>query len=145
MPTSDDQLSAEQRFRAAFERLKLGVPQVLPKGTHVSQNSVAKEAGCDPSALKKARFPLLVLDIQDWVEAHKNHEPSGRQLAAVQRQKRRKDRDLIADLKAQRDRAVGLLVDADMRIVELMERLTEVEAKLAIYEPNNVLSLTRGT
>lgn len=143
MPTSEEQLSAEQRFRAAFERLKLNAPMVLPKGTRVSQNSVAKEAGCDPSALKKARFPRLVLDIQDWVEAHKSHEPSGRQLAAAQRQKRRKDRDLIADLKVQRDRAVGLLADADMRIVELTERLAEVEAKLEHYQPNNVLNLSR--
>lgn len=144
LPISDERLSAEQRFRAAFERLKFNIPQVLPKGTQVSQNSVAKEAGCDPSALKKARFPLLVLEIQDWVEAHKSKEPSGRQLAAAHRAKNRTARELIADLKVQRDKAVGLLADADMRIVELTERLAEVETKLALHEPNKVLSLTRN-
>jgi len=135
--------TAEQRFREAFERLKLGVPQVLPKGTHVSQNNVAKEAGCDSSALRKSRFPLLVLSIQEWVEANKGEQiPSERQRLLKQRRKNRDVRETIADLKKQRDRAVALLADADLRIVELSEKLVDLQAKLDQLQPSaKILSL----
>lgn len=147
MRTSDEQpkeSSAEQRFRDAFERLKLGVPQVLPKGTPVSQNNVAKEAGCDPSALRKRRFPLVVLDIQEWVEAHKGEQPtSARQRLLKQRGKNRDLREMIADLKRQRDAAIGLLADADLRIVELTEQLADVKTRLdQLLPPARVLNLT---
>lgn len=46
--------NAEANFREAVERLKVDAGKLLPMGTPVSQNNVAKEAGCDPTALKKA-------------------------------------------------------------------------------------------
>lgn len=149
MPTSNNQPeqapTAEQRFRDAFERLKLGVPQVLPKGTPISQNNVAKEAGCDPSALRKTRFPLLVIAIQEWVEAHKNEQPpSKRQRLLKQRQKKRDLRETIADLKAQRDRAVALLADADLRIVELSDKVVDMQTRLDQLQPSaQVLNLSK--
>jgi uncharacterized membrane protein len=116
--------------------LKLGVPQVLARGTPVSQNNVAKEAGCDPSALRKTRFPLLVLEIQEWIEANKGHEsPSDRQRLLKKRSKNRDLRETIADMKRQRDRAVGMLADADLSIVELTERLADVQAELDQLKP----------
>lgn len=148
MATSTEQpepaSNAEQRFRDAFERLKLGVPQELPKGTHVSQNNVAKEAGCDPSALRKSRFPLLVLAIQKWVEAHKGEQsPSGRQRLLKQRRKNRVTKETIADLKKQRDKAVGLLADADLRIVQLSHKVADLQAKLDEIQPTaRVLNLS---
>lgn len=134
--TPDQILTAEQRFRDAFERLKHGVPQILPKGTRVSQNNVAKEANCDPSALRKSRFPLLVIAIQEWVEAHKSDQPSGRQKLLKQQQKKRNSRETIADLKKQRDQAVGLLADADLRIMELLEKVADLQAKLNEIKPS---------
>lgn len=136
--------SAEQRFRDAFERLKLGVPEVLPKGTLVSQNNVAKEARCDPSALRKTRFPLLILAIQEWVESHKSEQqPSERQRVLKQRRKNRDTRETIADLKNQRDEVAGLLADADLRIVELTEKLADVQARLDHLQPSGrVLNLS---
>ena len=148
MPTSEKQPdpapSAEQRFRDAFDRLKLGVPEVLPRGTLVSQNNVAKEAGCDPSALRKTRFPLLVMAIQEWVESHKREQPpSERQSLLKQRRKNRDTRETISDLKKQRDMAVGLLADADLRIVELTEKLADVQARLDHLQPSaRVLNLS---
>ncbi len=148
MPTSEKQPdpapSAEQRFRNAFERLKLGVPEVLPKGTLVSQNNVAKEAGCDPSALRKTRFPLLVIAIQEWVESNKSEQqPSERQRLFKQRRKNRDTRETIADLKKQRDKVAGLLADADLRIVELTEKLADVQARLDHLQPSaSVLNLS---
>lgn len=59
---------AESTFRAAFERLKAETPINVPKGTKISQNNIAKEAGKHPTALKKDRFPMLVLEIQDYLK-----------------------------------------------------------------------------
>lgn len=147
MPTSDkpdQRISAEERFYAAFERLKLNLPQVLPKGTSVSQNNVAKEAGCDPSALRKTRFPLLVLAIQEWVEAHKSDQPSERQRVLKQRRKNRDTKEIIADLKQQRDRAVALLTDADLRIVELSEKVADMQTRLDQLQPSaSILNLSK--
>ncbi len=149
MPTSeklpDPTPSAEQRFRAAFERLKLGDSRVLPKGTPVSQNNVAKEAGCDPSAMRKTRFPLLVLAIQEWVGSHKVEElPSERQRLLKQRRKNRDTRETIADFKKQRDAAVGNLADADLRIVELSAKLADMQTRLDQVQPSaRVLNLSK--
>lgn len=132
----DTASSAEQRFRDAFERLKLGVPQLLPKGTPVSQNNVAREARCDPSALRKARFPLLVLSIQEWVKSHKNDQQTSKRQRLLQKRGKNRDmREIIADLKRQRDMAAGMLADADLRIVELTEKLADMQAKLDYLQP----------
>ena len=129
--------AAEQRFREAFERLRLGLPQVLPKGSPVSQNNVAKEAGCDPSALRKARFPSLVMAIQEWIEAHQDEQvDSARQKLLKQRRKNRDTRETIADLKRQRDIAAGLLADANLWIVELTEQVSEMRARLDSLQPS---------
>jgi len=140
LPTSTEYsqtVSAEQRFRHAFDRLKLGVPNILPKGTSISQNNVAKEAGCDPSALRKTRFPLLVLEIQEWIENHEDEQQvSARQKLVKQRRKNRDTRDTIADLKRQRDIAAGLLADANLRIVELSEKIADVQARLDECQPS---------
>lgn len=149
LPTSDKQpdptSTAEQRFRDAFERLTLGIPKVLPKGTPVSQNNVAKEAGCDPSALRKARFPLLVIAIQEWIDAHKSERPpSERQRLLKQRQRKRDVRETMADLKQQRDRVVALLADADLHIVALSEKVADLQTRLDQFQPSaKVLGLPK--
>jgi len=141
--TSRGASAAEQRFREAFERLKLGQPQVLPKGSPVSQNNVAKEAGCDPSALRKARFPLLVMAIQEWIETHQGEQvDSARQKLLKQRLRNRDTRETIADLKRQRDIAAGLLADANLWIVELTEQVADMRARLDVLQPSaTVLTL----
>lgn len=75
MKSSPDK-SAEQRFRDAFDRLKKGNPKVLPYGTPVTQNNVAKEAGLTQGALRKSRFPLLIAEIQQYVGTHDQKRPS---------------------------------------------------------------------
>lgn len=123
--------TAESNFRAAFERLKVGMPRVLPAGTRVSQNNVAKEAGCDPSALRKSRFPSLVVEIQNYLAAHGGELPeSERQKLLKQRQHSRAARETIADLKKQRDAAAGLLVEANAQIGILTRRLRDMEERM---------------
>lgn len=122
---------AEAAFRAAFERLKANMPQRLPLGTPVSQNNVAREAGLDPSALKKARFPQLIEDIKVWVAA----APAS--LASSQRERdhvrRRKNRTLLERLRAaqqQRDNVAALLVQADAHILALSQENARLKALL---------------
>ena len=133
--SSTVELTAEQRFRQALERLKLDEPTVLPKGTPVSQNNVAKEAGCDPSALRKARFPSLVREIQAYVELHKDDTPSKRQTTLKQRATRQKQRDQLADVIAQRDVALSQIASANRRVVELSEEVQTLRRRLEELRP----------
>ena len=104
---------------------------MLPLGTQVSQNNVAKEAGCDPSALRKSRFPDLVAEIQNHLASHESERPlSDRQRLLNQRQKSRKARELIDNLKAQRDTAASLLVEANARIGLLTRKVRDMEARI---------------
>jgi hypothetical protein len=130
---------AEKAFRDAFERLKQGKPDLLPMETSVSQNNVAKEAGCDPSALKKSRYPSLIAEIQRWIQEHgENKPPSPRQTVLAQRSRNRSLREKIEALKAQRDNALSLLGEADSRILDL----TMENARLQALRPaSNVTAL----
>jgi len=97
----------------------------------ISQNNVAKEAGCDPSALKKSRFPSLIADIQRYVTEHSGDLPlSPRQTLQAQRKRNRNLRDRIDEVSKQRDEVTSLLNEANAKILELTDRVAELEAKL---------------
>ena len=131
--------SAADQYRDAFERLKLNRPQLLPKGTPVTQNNVAKEAGSDPSALKKSRFPSLIAEIKTYVEQHaEERPPSLNQVNLLARQKSRALRDRIEQVARQRDQLASLLSEADAKIIELYDRIAELERQLPA---SNVISL----
>lgn len=124
-------MSAGEQYRAAFERLKSNKPERLPKGTPVSQNNVAKEAGSDPSALKKTRFPVLIAEIQKYVEAHdEDRPPSVRQVSLLARRKNRGLRERIEEITQQRDHLASRLSEADATILELYDRIAELERQL---------------
>lgn len=136
MPTFKPK-TAEANFREAFERLKAGVPKVLPAGTLVSQNNVAKEAGCDPSALRKARFPCLVEEIQAYLATTSLKRPSSeRQRLLKARQVSRSKSEIIANLKAQRDYAVSRQVEADELIGTLTRHVRDLKARLEELQPS---------
>lgn len=136
--------TAEARFREAFERLKAGKPKVLAFGACVSQNNVARESGCDPSALRKSRFPALIAEIQRYVDCSEERPPSTRQQVLAQRAKNRKVRETISDLRAQHDKVVGLLADANARIVELTRTLADRDAQLANFKSTSKVSSLLG-
>lgn len=136
MPTFKPK-TAEANFREAFERLKAGVPKALPAGTLVSQNNVAKEAGCDPSALRKARFPSLVEEIQTYLATNSQERPSSeRQRLLKARQVSRSKSETIANLKTQRDDAVSRLVEAYELIGTLTRRVRDLQARLEDLQPS---------
>lgn len=129
--------TAEANFREAFERLKAGIPKVLPVGTLVSQNNIAKEAGCDPSALRKARFPGLVEEVQAYLAMNSQERPSSeRQRLLKARQVSRSKSETISDLKAQRDYAVSRLVEADELICTLARHVRDLKARLEDVRPS---------
>lgn len=131
--------SAADQYRDAFERLKLNRPQLLPKGTPVTQNNVAKEAGSDPSALKKSRFPSLIAEIKTYVDQHaEERPPSLNQVNLLARQKSRALRDRIEEVARQRDQLASLLSEADTKIIELYDRIAELERQLPA---SNIISL----
>lgn len=123
---------AETLYREAFVRLRNGNPIHVPKASPVSQNNVAKEAGRDPSALKKSRFPTLIREIQDWVDSHgpERQKKSGNSAVVASRNRNRRLKENIADLKLQRDEALALLVQADSKILELALENSRLEALL---------------
>ena len=132
---------AEQLFRQAFERLKSNAPQILDKGALVSQNNIAREAGCDPSALRKQRYPKLIDEIQGWIQAHGGGvQISHTQRIKKQRQKNRTLAERLADAHQTCAIALSLLVDADAKILELtmeVERLQSMnpQSNIRAFKP----------
>jgi hypothetical protein len=132
---------AETSFRMAFDRLASGRPNLLPRGSKVSQNNVAREAKCDPSALKKDRFRELVEEIQEWIKVHADEAPkSPRQKALAQRKQNRDLEREIVKLTDQRDKAASKLVEADLKILEL----TIENARLSALQPASNVTAFEG-
>jgi hypothetical protein len=131
---------AERKFREAFARLKIGRPELLPKGTKVTQNNVAREAGVDPSALRRSRFQALVADIQAWGDAHTADEerksPRQRVLAARARNKGLRER--LAEVAQQRDLAAAKVILLEEQFVALT---IENERLKTLLPSSNVSSL----
>lgn len=130
--------SAEDRFRQAFERLKANEPKLLKPGTPVTQNNVAREAGCDPSALKKARFPVLIGQIQAYIELHQDdHHSTDKK--TKKRTANRTMQQRLEDAIRQRDQAQSILVSANTRIIELSEEVQSLQQQLDEIRPSTRL------
>lgn len=136
MPSQQiETLSAEDRFRQAFARLKAGDPKLLQLGTPVTQNNVAREAGCDPSALKKARFPALIREIQAYIELHPNDDRSASQKTKRKQASNRSMKERLKDAIQQRDHAQSILASANMRILELSDEVQSLQRQLDEVRP----------
>lgn len=128
---------AEKAFRDSFDRLKRGKPTNLPAGTPVTQNNVAKEAGRDPSALRKSRYPRLIREIQKWIEDNGNAPRKRSSYASLIKGARDKNRELkmrIEELTQQRDKAMARLVIAEESILDLHLQIQRYKATLGEVE-----------
>ncbi|MGK0269857.1 MAG: DNA primase large subunit [Cocleimonas sp.] len=114
---------AETLFREAFERLLANTPVNVPKGTKVSQNNVAKEAGKHPTALKKDRFPTLVLQIQDLLKQQELDSDIIDKKKQLRKQRTLKER--LADCKAQRDKLASICEAQTQLIDDLMDQIAD--------------------
>lgn len=142
MPQPDYIGDAEKLFQDAFDRLKRNKPTHMPAGTAVSQNNVAKEAGRDPSALRKSRYPRLIRAIQKWIEDNGSAPRNRTSSASLIKGARKKNRELkarIEELTKQRDLAMARLVIAEDSILNLHRRLQEYKA--IVGESDNVVPL----
>lgn len=122
--------TAEQRFKAAFIRLKESKPLVLPKGTPVSQNNVAKEAGADPSALRKSRYPALIREIQAYFELMGAQHAKEKQRRERQQEKRETLKEQVKTLTKQRDQSQSELVSAHRIILNLLQQNAVLQAAI---------------
>lgn len=130
---------AELAFREAFERLKAGTSDRIPRGSKVTQNNIAKEAGVDPSALKKSRYPSLILEIQNWIGRHpQTARTSSNNGILLRRKKNRTLKDMIEALKTERDHAVSLLLEADALILELTQENQDLKNKVSKINIHNL-------
>ncbi len=131
MPSQHDKpLGAEERFREAFGRLKSHDLKILKPGAPVTQNNVAREAGCDPSALKKVRFPDLVREIQAYVELHPAEQSHSTPTTKGRRSANRTARERLEDTIRQRDHVQSILTSANARIIELSEEVQSLRRQM---------------
>ena len=80
------------------------------------------------------------MEIQNYVDTHKSEElASGRQKLLKRKQKNRDAKELITDLKCQRDKAVDRIIYANLRILELSETVDDLRAKLEAFQPSATL------
>lgn len=135
---SDSKPTAEQAFREAFERLKVNKPIRIPLNSPVSQNNVAREAAVDSSALRKSRYPRLILEIQAFVEIQAHQEPTPRQANLLARRQRADLKERLREVATQRDCAQSQLLSAHRAVLELLQenaalkiRLDDVSAKVS--------------
>jgi|TARA_R110000744_G_scaffold9160_3_gene29667 hypothetical protein len=117
--------SAEQEFRDAFDRLKKGKTIRLPLGAAVTQNNVAREAGRDPSALKKDRYPLLILEVQAYITSKSEQKRSSKRTTD---NRARTDKQKIADYRKQIDRLSSIVAAQNSTIEELLDEIERLKA-----------------
>jgi predicted RNase H-like nuclease (RuvC/YqgF family) len=130
MKELSNNIKAEDLFREAFERLKANKPINVPVDSKVSQNMVGKEAMRHSTALKIDRYPLLVLEIQSYIESQKEK--------AVERRKStdnrsRTDKQKLKNYKNQIDKMASV-IDAMHNQIETLESEVE-ELKQGIVRP----------
>ena len=123
-------MTAEERFRSAFDRLKINAPIRLEKDTAVSQNNVAKEAGKNPTALRKLRHPKLVKDIQDWIAERDLSQVKKRETKKKRNQEILESDAIIERVLRERDLAQCELVSAHRQLLELLEQNAQLQRRL---------------
>ncbi|APD92256.1 hypothetical protein BM525_20505 (plasmid) [Alteromonas mediterranea] len=97
-----DNMTGEQRLRAAFERLKINTPTIVPKGSKINPKNVEAEAGMGDGAVYY--YKDLVAEIKAAKEAQIAERRAGGEKTATDKTKQlREERDQI---KAQRDAAL---------------------------------------
>ena len=121
-------------IREAFERLKTNSPINVPKGTKVSQNNVAKEASKHPTALKKDRFPLLVLEIQDYL---KQQDVDSEVIARKKElRKKRTLEERFQACKKERDQLASIC-EAQLNVIERLQD-EMADYKRGVFKPSPI-------
>jgi len=120
-------------YFAALERLRKGRPNVVPKGTKITNDAVALEAGRGKGSIKKSRRIF-----SDLVEAIN-------QAAAEQSRPRDEIKDRLNVVKHDVQKYRSLWEEALAREVSLLNELYATKQMLASLTGENVLPFLRGT
>lgn len=123
--SSTNKKTAEQSFRESFERLKKNKPNILPEGAFVTQNNVAREAGRDPSALKKDRYPLLILEIQAYTSTQEEQRQVGKR---SKDNRSRTDKQKLTDYSKQINRLSSIVAAQNSYIEDLLDEIERLNA-----------------
>lgn len=112
----------EIEFNEALERLIDGNPKILPAGSVVSQNNVAKEAGRTPTALRKERYPELIKKIQNYVHSSKK----------LQSEKKAKSskKSPLTRAQSKEERIITLEADSTNKVLSLLAEVSELRAHI---------------
>ncbi|HDR8918317.1 MAG: hypothetical protein ACN6QT_04330 [Burkholderia contaminans] len=124
--------NALNEYRQALQRLEEGRPQIVPKGTRITNDAVALEAGRGKGSIKKSRemFAELIAEIS----------------AAAARHAKLGANDAGSAIKAAKDRAEQyrrLWEDALAREASLLMELLEVRREMARLTGEKVLPIRR--
>ncbi|MCT8891405.1 hypothetical protein [Klebsiella quasipneumoniae] len=121
--------NAAIEFKNAFNRLKNNNTRILPAGTKVTQNNVSREAGYDPSALKKSRHPSLVLEIQEYISDLKKREEI---LNHGNEKKVRDIKERLDDCRKQRDKLMSIVIAQNEYILQLINEVETLSGKKVV-------------
>lgn len=132
--SSMENKSAEDLFTDAFERLKDNQPTTLSKGTPVTQNNVAREAGRNTSALRRERYPTLVLEIQAWVRSQKEQHNSKKR-STDNRSRTLKQK--LQDHQKQVEKLSSIVSAQDNYIIELLEEIDQLKSRKVVKIDDN--------
>lgn len=94
----------------ALERLKAGKPQLVPKGTKITNDAVSLESGRKKGSIKKSRsiFVWLIADIDLAAAAQSSPQKTQAQMAD---KAKKKVRNLQGELDAALGREQSLLIE----------------------------------
>lgn len=119
--------SAEQEYRDAWQRIKEGKPIRIPVGSPATLANIAREAGKDPSALKRSRFPSLVHEIEiDNQLIAELPAYVDRSLSSQLKGARNENRRILLDmdvLRAERDALKSQVLNLQLALLERSQQL----------------------
>ena len=112
-------MGAVDNYLSALERLKNNTPVVLPKGTRISKDTVALEAGRKRSSIKKSRpqFASLIEEIE--------------LAASIQSKPEDDSKGYLDKLKTEKDHYKSLYQQSLNRELMLVKRLSDLEKLLS--------------
>lgn len=125
--SSIKKISAEQLFREAFQRLKNNKPIILSADYTISQNNVAREASRDPTALKIARYPILIDEIKSYITSHPSPPTKTNKRHFDNRS--RTITQKFDCCKLQRDKLSSIVASQNTYIEELQDEIDRLKSK----------------
>lgn len=127
---------AAKMYLEAFRRLATDTPLNLGKGTVVSQNNVAKEAGKDPSALKLNRYPGVIRKIQTYLELTNVDEVKNRARKAKIQKGKLDLKSQVSTLTTQLSASQSKLLSVERRLIEALQEIGDLKRELDGISPS---------